>query len=177
MIQFEFLEKNHHNNIDRVRPGFLPDYSVQCPFPYIERHSCTHGTVIAVYGAHMVHGAVIRSIVPYIRENFFQFGHYPIPQSARNRPHLGFPPARGFCTLSKILHIILQTLPIFAYFCTPVYPETFINSSPYMLFEDVRNIPPVPRRLFKVRTYKKPVPVRYRHHDRPRPKNVRHRNY
>lgn len=103
MIQFGILEKNHHNNIDSARPGFLPDYSDQCPDPYIERHSCTHGAVLAVYGAHTVHVTAIPGIVPYMAYpgNFFSITAPPAPQPARipgTATRSRILQSRGFCT-------------------------------------------------------------------------------
>ncbi len=35
----------------------------------------------------------------------------------------------------------------------------------------------VPRHYVKVSAYRKPVPEEYKHHDKPRPKNYRGKNY
>ena len=54
--------------------GWRPDY-------YIERHSCTNGAVLAVYGAHIVRGTVIPGVVPHMAYpgKFFQSrNHNPI---------------------------------------------------------------------------------------------------
>jgi hypothetical protein len=80
-----------------------------CPDYYIERHRSAHGAVLAVYGAHIVHGTVIPGVVPYMAYpgNFFQSMNQQAPRPARNLQHhplADFADPWILCTFGNFAH-------------------------------------------------------------------------
>jgi hypothetical protein len=97
-----------------------------CPYYYIERHRSAHGTALAVYDAHMVHGTAIPGIVPYMAcpGIFFNPGtsiHSTHQEPRHRRPHADFADHWVFCTFGNFAH--------FTHFC--IFLHTCLSRNLY----------------------------------------------